>query len=309
MKLSVLDMAPVFPGADPQAALQQAVILAQTAERLGYTRYWVSEHHDMEGLASACPEVLLAHIGANTERIRIGSGAVLLPHYKALKVAEAFHLLATLHPGRIDLGIGRAPGGSAHVTMALSGNFLENVRQLPETIQDLSDLLSNAYRLEGETVMARPIPPVPPDLWLLGTNMKSARYAARFGTGYVFGQFMSDQDGAAILSSYRREFQPSRLQKKSSAIVAVGVICAETEEEALGLAQEAKTWFLKDDSKKEEAIASSARLIIGNPQQVKNLMLQMQETYQTDEFMVVTTVPNYEQRIRSYQLLADCLLR
>ncbi|WP_068777275.1 MsnO8 family LLM class oxidoreductase [Paenibacillus sp. FJAT-26967] len=238
LKLSVLDLVPVMQDADSPAALKQAVLLARTAERLGYTRYWVSEHHDMDKLASACPEVLLAHIGAHTEKIRIGSGAVLLPHYQPIKVAEAFHLLATLHPGRIDLGIGRAPGGSAHVMMALSGNFLENIRRMPEKIQDLSNLLAGEYRLEGELITARPVPPVSPELWLLGTNVKSAAYAAEYGTGYVFGHFMSDVDGAAVLEAYRSRFEPSRLLAKPKAIAAVHVVCAETEEEALALAAE-----------------------------------------------------------------------
>ncbi|MVP01944.1 MsnO8 family LLM class oxidoreductase [Paenibacillus lutrae] len=238
LKLSVLDLVPVMQDADSPAALKQAVLLARTAERLGYTRYWVSEHHDMDKLASACPEVLLAHIGAHTEKIRIGSGAVLLPHYQPIKVAEAFHLLATLHPGRIDLGIGRAPGGSAHVMMALSGNFLENIRRMPEKIQDLSNLLAGEYRLEGELITARPVPSVSPELWLLGTNVKSAAYAAEYGTGYVFGHFMSDADGAAVLEAYRSKFEPSRLLPKPRAIAAVNVICAETEEEALALAAE-----------------------------------------------------------------------
>ncbi|MEC0247920.1 MsnO8 family LLM class oxidoreductase, partial [Paenibacillus chitinolyticus] len=232
LRLSVLDLVPVMQKADSHTALGQAVTLARTAEKLGYTRYWVSEHHDMKQLASACPEVLLAHIGAHTEHIRIGSGAVLLPHYQPVKVAEAFHLLATLHPGRIDLGIGRAPGGSAHVTLALSGNFLENVRKMPDKIRDLTALIEGEFTVEGERVTARPVPPDSPELWLLGTNAKSAAYAAEYGTGYVFGRFMSDNDGAAVLGEYRSAFRPSRLLAEPKAIVAVGAVCAETEERA-----------------------------------------------------------------------------
>ncbi len=159
LKLSVLDLVPVLDEADAAYALSQAVELAQTAERLGYTRYWVAEHHDMPHLACTSPEVLLAHVGARTQRIRIGSGALLLPHYKPLKVAESFHLLASLYPGRVDLGIGRAPGGSAHVSIALSGNFLENVRQLPDKLKELLELLEGSFQLDGQKVTARPTPP------------------------------------------------------------------------------------------------------------------------------------------------------
>jgi luciferase family oxidoreductase group 1 len=238
VRLSVLDLIPVYPGASVTEAMKQAVRLAQTAERVGYTRYWVAEQHDMEMLACSNPEVVLSHIGAHTERIRLGSGAVLLPHYKAIKVAETFHMLAALYPGRIDLGLGRAPGGSAHLSIALSGNFLENVRHMPDTLRDLMQLLEGSYQLDGQTVTARPIPEVPPDVWMLGTNQKSAAYAAEFGTGFVFGQFMSDQDGAEVLGAYRRAFRPSALCSSARAIVAVGVICAETEQEALELAAE-----------------------------------------------------------------------
>ncbi|GGF80750.1 hypothetical protein GCM10010912_27360 [Paenibacillus albidus] len=158
LKLSVLDLVPVLEKANATFALEQAVELAQTAERLGYNRYWVAEHHDMPELACTAPEVLLAHIGAKTDRIRIGSGALLLPHYKPLKVVESFNLLASLYPGRIDLGMGRAPGGSAHVSMALSGNFLENVRQLPESLRGVTELLQGNFEFEGQRVSAARFP-------------------------------------------------------------------------------------------------------------------------------------------------------
>ncbi|UUZ94223.1 MsnO8 family LLM class oxidoreductase [Paenibacillus sp. P25] len=249
MRLSVLDLVPVLQGADASEALRQAVLLAQAAERLGYHRYWAAEHHDMPGLACTAPEVLLAHIGAVTGRIRLGSGAVLLPHYRPIKVAETFHLLSALNPGRVDLGIGRAPGGSAHVTMALSGNFLENVSRLPESLKALADLLSGEYRVEGELVHARPIPPEAPEVWILGTNNKSASYAAEFGTGYVFGQFMSDREAGELLAAYRQDFRPSRLGAEPRAIVAIGVICADTEEEAARLTEAGAAWFRPEGEK------------------------------------------------------------
>jgi len=298
MRLSVLDLAPVFESVRPADALERAVELACAAEKLGYKRYWVAEHHDMQGLACTSPEVLLAYIGARTERIRLGSGALLLPHYKPMKVAESFHLLASLCPGRIDLGIGRAPGGSAHVSMALSGNFLENVQ-----------------------VTARPVPPVPPEVWMLGTNRKSASYAAEFGTGYVFGRFMSDEDGLEIINEYRQSFKPSGLLAEPRIIVAVSVICADTEEEAKRLAAKSAAWFQPRGQAEGEAekgqgrklLASTSEAergrqpLVGTPDQVKARLKELSGIYAVDEFMVVSAIPDYGKRLYSYGLLARAI--
>jgi len=300
VKLGVLDLVPVFEHANAVQALEQAVSLARLAERRGYTRYWVAEHHDMPQLACTSPEVLLAHIGAKTERIRLGSGALLLPHYKPLKVAESFHLLASLYPGRIDLGIGRAPGGSAHASIALSGNFLENVRQLPTSLKELRQLLQGEFECEGQPVRARPIPPVPPELWLLGTNHKSAAYAAELGAGYVFGKFMSDVSGEEVLRAYRDAFIPSALCPEPRTIVAVSAICAETEEEAHQLAESIRRPGYDDESPEDR----ERKLLIGAPQQIRDRLAQMSAQYQTDEFMLVTMIPDYELRLRSFELLA-----
>jgi luciferase family oxidoreductase group 1 len=304
LKLSVLDLVPVFDKADDTFALGQAVELAQAAERLGYNRYWVAEHHGMPGLACTSPEVLLAHIGAKTERIRIGSGALLLPHYKALKVAESFNLLASLYPGRIDLGMGRAPGGTAHVSMALSGNFLENVRKLPESLKDITELLQGSYEYEGQPVTARPAPSVPPELWMLGTNRKSAVYAAEFGIGYVFGQFMSDTEGEEVVSAYREAFTPSSFCSEPRAIIAIGVICSDTEEEAQRLALAATALFRQEGDVKEPPPLSDRKLLIGTPDDVKSRLEQLALLYDVDEFMIVTMIPDYRKRLRSFELLA-----
>src|SRR5699024_11413096 len=145
MKLSILDQSPISSGKTPKEALEATVELAQFADRAGYIRYWVAEHHDMSGLASPAPDMMLSIIGAKTNRIRLGAGAVLLPHYKPFNIAERYNLLATLFPGRVDLGIGRAPGGSAESSMALSGNFLENVRRMPDDLDELDQFLHNDF--------------------------------------------------------------------------------------------------------------------------------------------------------------------
>lgn len=304
IKLSVLDLVPVFDKADAAFALEQAVELARTAERLGYSRYWVAEHHDMPGLACTSTEVLLSHIGAKTQRIRIGSGALLLPHYKPLKVAESFHMLASLYPGRVDLGLGRAPGGAAEVSLALSGNFLENVWKIPELLKGVSELLQGSYEYEGRPITARPIPAVPPELWLLGTNKKSASYAAEFGTGYVFGQFMSDVAGEEVLREYREGFKPSPLSAEPRAIVAVGVVCAETEEEAKQLTSSGTTLFQQEGSTGEKTPLSDRKLLVGTPESLKRKLEQLSLLYGVTEFIIVTMIPDYRKRLRSFELLA-----
>ncbi|NEW06331.1 MsnO8 family LLM class oxidoreductase [Paenibacillus sp. SYP-B3998] len=309
MKLSVLDLVPVFAPADPGYALEQAVILAQAAERMGYARYWVAEHHDKHGLACTSPEVLLAHIGARTNRIRIGSGALLLPHYKPMKVAEAFRMLAALYPDRVDLGIGRAPGGSAHASIALSGNFLENVRQLPHSLKALMEFLDNGFEMEGQLVTARPVPAIAPQVWMLGTNKKSADFAAQFGTGYVFGQFMSDLDPKEVLCAYREAFKLRCHTEQPKVIAAVHVVCAETEIEALALAAEGIAWMASAESEeqKERMLAQERKMFVGTPAAVKDQLDEFSEKYEVDEFLVMTHIRNYDSRRKSYELLAKIL--
>jgi luciferase family oxidoreductase group 1 len=309
IKLSILDLVPVFDNTDDTLALGHAVELAQAGERLGYTRYWVAEHHDMPGLACTSPEVLLTHIGARTERIRIGSGAVLLPHYKPLKVVESFNLMAALYPGRIDLGLGRAPGGSGPVSLALSGNFLENVWKMPELLKGVTDLLQGNYTFEGERITARPNPPVPPEPWLLGTNTKSAAYAAEFGTGFVFGQFMSDVAGEDVLRAYREAFTPSHLFPTPNSIVAVGVVCADTEEEAGRLATAGSALFRKQDAPAESSPLADRKLLVGTPSQIKARLAQLALVYDVDEFIIVTMIPDYRKRLHSFELLAQAVFR
>lgn len=201
MRISILDQSPISSNQSAQNALYESMKLAQAGEKFGYTRYWIAEHHDLPGLACPAPEVMLSFIGAHTSKIRIGSGATLLPHYKPYKVAETFNLLATLFPSRIDIGIGRAPGGSAEATNALSDNFLQKVYQMPNLLADLLHFLDRDFPKDHEfsKVTAAPVPPVTPETWLLGTSQKSAVLAAKNGLAYAFGQFMSEENGAKII--------------------------------------------------------------------------------------------------------------
>ena len=327
MKLSILDQAPVLSGKSAQEALKESMKLAQLGEKLGYTRYWIAEHHDFPGLASSAPEVMLGYIGANTEKIKIGAGAILLPHYKPYKVAETFNMLATLFPDRIDLGIGRAPGGSAEASIALSGNFLENVRNMPNSIKDLLHFLYNNYPTDQmfSKITAHPFPDTPPVPWILGTSEKSAIQAASYGTAYAFGHFMSDKDGIEILKTYRNAFRQSSGLQKPQAIITVSVICAETSE----LAEElALSWFLSkiqtDKGEKNNGIPTleearnysftsdekeriqemRKKMMIGNPKEVKQQLAELQSAYSVDEIMIVTITNSYDRRIKSYELIA-----
>ncbi|PAD25838.1 LLM class flavin-dependent oxidoreductase [Niallia circulans] len=327
MKLSILDQAPVLSGKSAQEALKESMKLAQSGEKLGYTRYWIAEHHDFPGLASSAPEVMLGYIGANTEKIRIGAGAILLPHYKPYKVAETFNMLATLFPDRIDLGIGRAPGGSAEASIALSGNFLENVRNMPNSIKDLLHFLYNNYPTDQmfSKITAHPLPDIPPVPWILGTSEKSAIQAASYGTAYAFGHFMSDKDGIEIVNTYRNAFRQSSGLQKPQAIITVSVICAETSELAEGLAL---SWFLSKiqtdkgeknnriptmeaarnysftSDEKERIQEMRKKMMIGNPKEVKQQLAELQAVYSADEIMIVTITNSYESRRKSYELIA-----
>ncbi|WP_139489356.1 LLM class flavin-dependent oxidoreductase [Brevibacillus dissolubilis] len=331
MRLSILDQSPVSSGHTAGEALQESMKLAQLGEALGYTRYWIAEHHDIAGLSCSAPEVMLGYIGAHTKTIRIGSGAVLLPNYKPYKVAETYNLLATLFPGRIDLGIGRAPGGSAEASLALTDNFLGQVRKMPESVQELLHFLHNDTPADHmyASLSASPVPAVPPVPWILGTSEKSAVLAAENGMAYAFGHFMSDREGPAILQSYRKKYQASTRQQQPATIVAVSVICAETTEQAEELALSANLWQIQlakgeattgipsiEEAKQypftpEDAAVTLERkkkMVVGNPKEVAQQLRELQALYQADELMLVTITHSYEARLRSYQLIADEIL-
>jgi alkanesulfonate monooxygenase SsuD/methylene tetrahydromethanopterin reductase-like flavin-dependent oxidoreductase (luciferase family) len=292
------------------------------ADRLNSARKYVVSHSDMglewqnsmmvtgdvvtkiRGLLGQDGPDLWVHGSGNLIQTLLANGALLLPHYKPLKVAESFHLLASLYPGRVDLGLGRAPGGSAEVSLALSDNFLENVWKMPELLKGVSELLEGTHKFDGRPITARPTPPVPPELWLLGTNRKSAAYAAEFGTGYVFGQFMSEVAGEEVLDAYRKAFTPSGLSPVPRAIVAIGVVCAETEEEAEQLASTGKALFQQEDTTGERAHQPDHKLLVGTPESLNRKLEQLSLLYGVDEFIIVTMIPDYRKRLRSFELLA-----
>ncbi|MDY0395835.1 LLM class flavin-dependent oxidoreductase [Virgibacillus halophilus] len=323
MRLSILDQSPISAGQTAYEALNQSLKLAQAAEQFGYTRYWLTEHHDLPGIACSAPEVMISYIGAHTQRIRIGSGAVLLPHYKPYKVAEIFNMLATLFPDRIDIGIGRAPGGSAEATNALSDNFLQSVYDYPQLVDELVHFLNNAHA----TLKAAPIPDVSPIPWMLGTSKKSAVLAAEKGMSYAFGQFMSNVDGAPILEAYRSAFRSNVKGEKNQVLLTVSAFCADTAERAEEIALSSLIWHLQtekgggqyipsieqakdfqlDKQDKEKLQKMKQNMVIGDPMHLKKALLDMQKQYQADEIMILTTAHSLEDRIHSYQLIADAI--
>ncbi|MFD1334058.1 MsnO8 family LLM class oxidoreductase [Oceanobacillus iheyensis] len=300
MKLSILDQSPVLEGTTPKQALEETIELAKLADDKGYHRYWVAEHHGMAHLASPSPDILLAIIGSQTSTIRIGAGAVLLPNYRAFPVAERYHMLASMFPGRVDLGIGRAPGGSAEASIALAGDFLSKVKNLPILIDELLHFLHDDFP-EDHLYAKIDISPKsidPPRPWLLGTSEKSAVLAAEKDLAYVFGHFMTDSDGPKIIRKYQ-----NLTENKKPIIVAVSVICGETEEEAIQLAKEASEWNQKTSSSEEGGMFPN--MIIGNPIQVKQQLQTLQQLYQCDELMILTITSNYRDRKKSYERIAN----
>jgi luciferase family oxidoreductase group 1 len=325
-RLSVLDQSPVRSGGTPADAIQETLELAQVADRLGYYRYWLAEHHSTTGLAGSSPEILIGQVAARTSRIRVGAGGVMLQHYSPLKVAENFRLLETLYPGRIDLGIGRAPGSDQRTAAALAQGSL-GLKHFPDQIETLigylHDCLPADHAFRG--VRAMPSGSGAPELWLLGSSDASAAYAAHFGTAFAFAQFINSRGGAEITRAYASRFRPSANRAAPQASVAVFALCADTEAEARRLAQSRDLFVVRlytgrsgpypsveeaeahPYTERELAIVHHARqrTIAGAPEQVRDRLLALGADYGVDEFVIVAITHEFKARLRSYQLLAE----
>lgn len=329
LTLNVVDQSPVRTGGTASDALWETIELAVATEALGYKRYWVAEHHNLPNFAGTSPEILVGQIAARTSTIRVGSGGVMLSHYSALKVAESFRLLEALYPGRIDLGIGRAPGSDQLTATALAyPGIPHDIQHFPQQVSDLLGYLADnldPYHLFAE-VHAGPGKSTMPEVWLLGSRFESAFLAARLGLPFSYAHFfgIGVQDGPAIVASYRQNFQPSAYLSEPRANVAVHVLCAETEEETLRLASSRNLVKLKSAlgihegiPSVEEALAYPYRknelayidqfrrsYIDGDPQQVKGKLEAIAEIYQTTDISIVTICHGFAERVRSYELVA-----
>jgi luciferase family oxidoreductase group 1 len=327
-RLSVLDQSPIRAGGTPAQAIAETVRLAEACERLGYHRYWLAEHHASEGLAGTAPEVLIARVAAATREMRVGSGGVMLAHYSPLKVAEEFRMLEALYPGRIDLGIGRAPGSDYRTSVALqAGPQPYGIEQFPNQVQDLlgylADALPQNHPFAG--IKAQPQGDTVPDPWLLGSSDASAAIAAYFGTAFSFAHFITDAGGPQIMQAYREHFRPSRWRAAPEGSIGVFVICAATEAEAHRLAlsrdlsrlrleqgrlgpvpsvEEAEAYAYTEDERQRIAF-NRRRQVVGTPEQAKKRLLEYGALYGVDEFVVVTITHDFAARLRSYELLAE----
>ncbi len=330
LKLSVVEQSPLRKGGTSADALRESVELAVACEAWGYERFWLAEHHNIAGIASTSPEIMIGQVAAATRTLRVGSGGVMLPHYSAFKVAENFRLLETLFPGRIDLGLGRAPGGDQRTLMALAHPGRPNdVRAYPEQVDDLigflADDLPPGHPFAGMRV-GQPGAGMP-EVWLLGSGVDSAMLAADRGLPFSYAHFFGNSSqGPAIAEHYRRHFQPSALCPVPRVHVAVQVLCADTKEQAewhassmkLGRIQMARNQGGSGIVSPEEAAQhvftpeeeaflahSGMRASVGDPASVVAELEEIAERYGTDELGVVTICYDFKARLRSFELVAE----
>jgi luciferase family oxidoreductase group 1 len=322
--LSVLDLVPIRAGASSHDAMAEAVDLARHTERLGYRRYWFAEHHGMASIASSSPEILIEHIASATTKIRVGSGGVMLPNHTPLRVAEAFHTLAALHPGRIDLGLGRAPGTDPATSRALRPFDGE---QFPDLLRELIALSRRTFPPDHPFGSVRVVPgdvTLPP-IWVLGSSGAMAAFAGSLGLGYSFARHFSPNPPSPAVRAYRDHFVPSEPFPTSHVILGVSVICAPTEEEAeyhaastdLAWVRLHRREFLPLPSP-EEAMAyeyspqerviveaNRARHFIGTPFKVASTIRNLVSDTGADEIMVTSMMYGRDARFRAYDLLAE----
>ena len=326
LKLSILDQSPVISGQTPAQAVHATLELARHAERLGYHRYWLAEHHAIAALADPCPEVLLARLGAETRRLRIGTGGVLLPYYSAFKVAEVFRMLEALYPGRIDLGLGRAPGGDARTAHAVAGGQFPTADDFPQRVWALVAHLDGTLPDDHphRRVRVQPGGDTAPEVWLLGSSDYSGALAAQLGLRFAFAHFINPKGGDAVTRSYLERFQTSARESSPAAIVCVFVICATDDAEAERLAASIDLRRLHmalnldtpvptaaeaaghvyTEEERRYVLGQRERAVIGGPEKCRRELSALLERYGAGELMVLTITGDYATRLRSYELLA-----
>lgn len=327
IKLSVLDQTPIRRGSNAYQALQESIQLAKYADTLGYTRYWVSEHHNISTLAGAAPEVLIARLAGETKRLRFGSGGIMLPNHSALKVAENFRLLEALYPGRIDLGLGRAPGGDRLTASLLNPSNTFNPKEYVQQITDLKAFLADNEHsgTVHEKVKAIPRIDTEPALWMLTSSGESAFIAAHFGMALSFAQFINPAGGPEAIRAYRQQFKPSPQLATPQASVGLFVYCGDTDEKVnrvqavmdyrllsidKGKLDEAPSFdSVKDYDFTAEELArvryNRHRMVVGTPDEVREKLTRLAHTFEVDEIIISTFTDTFEDRLRSYELLAD----
>ncbi len=329
MKFSVLDQSPAALGKSQHLAIQESLALARHCDALGYHRYWVSEHHNSDSIVGTAPEVLMAAIAATTQRIRIGSAGVMLPHYSALKVAEQFRVLEGIAPGRIDLGVGRAPGSDRATAFALNPHQ-NAAEEFPNQVLDLQSWVSGTALPAGHAfrdIKAHPLGPTSPQLWILGSSDYGAQLAAYLGLPYAYAYFFTEGRGTEeALALYRRLYRPSERYPTALATICIWALAAETEAEARRLLMTREQWrvgFEKGlrtplmspddaeaayrsytDAERTTIEALRSKAIVGTAPQVAARLKALSEKFALDEIVINTWTHDPSARHRSYELLA-----
>lgn len=323
-RVSVLDLVPVNEGSDPSESLRNSVELAQHVEKLGYHRYWLAEHHNMPGIASSATSVIIGHIASQTETIRVGSGGVMLPNHAPLIVAEQFGTLESLFPGRIDLGLGRAPGTDQLTAFALRRNRKGGPEDFPSEVEELQQYFSN-----NGTSQVRAIPGQGLDIpiWLLGSSDFSARLAAKKGLPFSFASHFAPAYTVPALELYRNQFQPSEVLKEPYTMIGLNVIAANTDEKAEWLATSIQQQFLNltrgIPSKLQQPVENMDSIwtpeekyaveqsldpratIVGSPETVEQKLTDFIKETEADEVIINSTIFHHEDRLRSYEIVAE----
>jgi luciferase family oxidoreductase group 1 len=326
LQLSVLDQTPIRKGSDAPGSLQETIRLARLADGLGYTRYWLSEHHNTITLAGAAPEILIARLAAETRQIRLGSGGIMLPNHSTLKVAENFRLLEALYPGRIDLGLGRAPGGDRLTAQLLNPSNTFDPQEYIKQIRDLHAFLAEARTTGTYDGKIRAIPHIDtrPEMWMLTSSGESAYLAAHFGMALCYAQFINPVGGVAAIQAYRQRFQPSDQLTEPRAAVGIFAFCSEDpqrvkETEALidyrllgfekGQYDEIPTYaaasrYEYNPAEWQRVLYNRQRTAIGTPEQIREKLESLASAFEVDELVLSTFTEHAEDRFRSYELLA-----
>ena len=327
MLLSVLDLAPVSSGSSVGQALRNSIDLAQRLESLGYHRHWVAEHHGMPGVASSSPAVLLSHLAMATSTIRLGSGGVMLPNHAPLAIAEQFGMLEAIHPCRIDLGLGRAPGTDVQTARALRGTRLHESEDFGARIADLIGFFDDRFPANHPYAHIHAVPGAGhmPALWMLGSSDWGAAVAGQLGLPYAFAHHFGMGGTDAALATYHAEFVPSRFCDRPTSMIGVQVVCADTEAEALDLARPSAVGFLRlrqgrpgpmpaPSDAMESALSSTENAfvedrlknaVVGTPEQVAERLHRLIDRYRVDELMLTTATYEHADRIRSFELVAS----
>jgi luciferase family oxidoreductase group 1 len=325
LKLGILDQSIIHQGKTARQAVLETIETAKLAEKLGYSRFWISEHHNSSFIAGSTPEVLMVKLADETRRIRIGSGGIMLPNHSALKVAENFRMLETLFPGRIDLGMGRAPGGDRITSALLNPSNTFSEESYLKQLEHLQHFFEDTAATQHGRILAIPQATTIPSQWILSSSGGSSSIAARFGMGLAIARFINGFAQPDIVETYRRQFKPSEQFPEPHALLSISVLCADTEEKAREMRKFIDYVFIQfekgnfdrmadreyisqytfTDLELERIEHNKGRVISGTKEQVKDQLTRLASDFGVDEVIVATMSNNAEDRIRSFELLAE----